>query len=385
MKAKNVLLIGIGIFATAFAASFAAMSLFPMSPFAKKESTPVVMNTATPTPIEVQNAAKSLPDFTAAAKHILPSIVSITTLMQGENWFGEKYIEPSGSGSGVVLSKDGHIVTNYHVVTSGQRTIADQIIVKFSNGDTVPAKLIGADPRADLAVLKVEYKELHPITIGDSESIQVGEWVIAAGNPLGFEQTVSVGIISSKGRPLKSQDYAIFIDGLQTDAAINKGNSGGALCDSQGRLVGINTMIASTDQGSVGIGFAIPINRVRTVVEELIKYGHARYGRIGISVRNDSSILGIEGIRQKLKEEVGATTEPPQQGVIVTEVFDGPAAKAGLRALDIITEINGKKMDATENYQVLMADKKPGDKLTVKVWSRGETKTLNITLDDGQV
>lgn len=385
MKAKNVLLIGIGIFATAFAASFAAMSLFPMSPFAKEESAPVVMNTVTPTPIEVQNAAKSLPDFTAAAKHILPSIVSITTLMQGENWFGEKYIEPSGSGSGVVLSKDGHIVTNYHVVTSGQRTIADQIIVKFSNGDTVPAKLIGADPRADLAVLKVDYKELHPITAGDSEAIQVGEWVIAAGNPLGFEQTVSVGIISSKGRPLKSQDYAIFIDGLQTDAAINKGNSGGALCDSQGRLVGINTMIASTDQGSVGIGFAIPINRVRTVVEELIKYGHARYGRIGISVRNDSSILGIEGIRQKLKEEVGATTEPPQQGVIVTEVFDGPAAKAGLRALDIITEINGEKMDATENYQVLMADKKPGDKLTVKVWSRGETKTLNITLDDGQV
>ncbi|MBX3113705.1 MAG: trypsin-like peptidase domain-containing protein [Fimbriimonadaceae bacterium] len=384
MKAKNVLLVGVGIFVTAFAASFAAMSLFPMSPFANKESSPIVMNSAPTTPIEVQDAAKSLPDFRAAAKHILPSIVSITTLMEGENWFGEKYIEPSGSGSGVILSKEGHIVTNYHVVTSGGRRIADQIIVKFSNGDTVPGKLIGADPRADLAVLKVDYQNLQPIGVGDSEAIEVGEWVIAAGNPLGFEQTVSVGIISSKGRPLKSQDYAIFVDGLQTDAAINKGNSGGALCDSQGRLVGINTMIASTDQGSVGIGFAIPINRVKDVVAELIKYGHARYGRIGISVRNDSSILGIDGIRKKLMEEVGATTEPPSKGVIVTEVYDGPATKAGLRTLDIMTEINGKKMNATEDYQVLMADKKPGDKLNVKVWSRGETKSLTITLDDGQ-
>jgi S1-C subfamily serine protease len=379
MKAGHVILVGLGLFGTVFAASLLAFNLVD-----KTRSTPpalVLNNNATPS-IQVQNSAKGLPDFRAASKQILPSIVSITTLMEGENWFGERYVEPSGTGSGVVISKNGHIVTNNHVVTSGGKRVADKIIVKFSSGDTAEAKVIGTDPRSDIAVLQVQSNNLTPIITGDSEALEVGQWVIAAGNPLGFEQTVSVGIVSNKGRPLKSEDYAIFIDGIQTDAAINKGNSGGALCDAEGRLIGINTMIASTDQGSVGIGFAIPVNRVQKVVDEIIKYGHARYGRIGIAVRSDSSILSIPQIRERLKAQVGAETNPPAQGVIISQVYEGPAAKAGLTSLDIITSINGIPMKATEDYQVFMADKKPGDQLKISYWSRGENKTVTVTLTD---
>ena len=378
MKAGQTILMGLGIFGIVFAGTYAAIKF---SGAAKASPPTFSLRTDTPT-IEVQNSARSLPDFRAASKQILPSIVSITTLMEGENWFGERFIEPSGSGSGVVLSKSGHIVTNNHVVTSGGRRLADKILVKFSNGDTVEAKIIGTDPRSDLAVLQVSGVELTPIITGDSEGLEVGQWVIAAGNPLGFEQTVSVGIVSNKGRPLKSDDYAIFVDGIQTDAAINKGNSGGALCDAEGRLVGINTMIASTDQGSIGIGFAIPVNRVKSVVDEIIKFGHARYGRIGIAVRSDSSILGISQIRSRLKQQVGAQTDPPSEGVIISQVFQGPAATAGLTPLDVITAINGKQMKATEDYQVFMADKKPGDQLKITVWSKGETKTVTVTLSD---
>ncbi len=377
MKSKILPLIGLAAVCFAVGAVIARLDGLPWS----SKQSPIVVNTSRPVPQEVQNSAKALPDFTAATKHILPSIVSVTTLMQGETWFGERFVEPSGTGSGVVLSADGHIVTNHHVIAAG-RGLADEILVKFSDGETIPAKVVGTDPRADIAVLKVERTDLVPITVGDSDTVEVGEWVIAAGNPLGFEQTVSVGIISSKGRPLQSADYAIFVDGLQTDAAINKGNSGGALCDSQGRLVGINTMIASTDQGSIGIGFAIPVNRVRSVVEDILQYGRARYGRLGISVRADSAILGIPQIRQQLQREVGSDSPPPEKGVIIVQVQPGPAQTAGIRPLDVIVAADGKPINATEDYQVFMADKKPGTKIKLKIWSRGQTRDVEVTLED---
>lgn len=330
-----------------------------------------------------QTPGVSVPDFRAAAKKILPSVVTVTTMVQGQNWFGEQYIEPAGTGSGVVLSKNGYIVTNNHVVTMGGRRKADQVMVKFADGKSVVAKIIGLDPRADLAVLKVERNDLTPIVVGDSASIEPGSWAIAAGNPLGFEQTISVGVISSLGRPLKSQDYAVFVDGIQTDAAINQGNSGGALCDVQGKLIGINTMIASTDQGSVGIGFAIPVNRVKSVVDDIIKYGHARYGRFGVAVMRDSSVLSMKSAREELVSLTGATSEPPTKGVLVQQVYEGgPAALAGLKRLDVITSINGKPMNETMDYQVFMAGRKPGEVLTLSVWSAGQTKTLKVTLDE---
>lgn len=381
MKPGHVILVGVGLFGVVFAASLFAFKVGA----ATQPATSIRVNPGSASAVEVQNAAKALPDFRAAAKKILPSVVSVTTLMEGENWFGEKFIEPSGTGSGVVLSADGHIVTNNHVVTAGGSRVADKIIVKFSDGTTAEAKVIGTDPRSDIAVLQVKADGLSPIAVGDSDSLDVGQWAIAAGNPLGFEQTVSVGIVSNTKRPLKTDDYAIFVDGIQTDAAINHGNSGGALCDSEGRLIGINTMIASTDNGSVGIGFAIPVNRVKAVVDEILKFGRARYGRIGIAVRSDSSILGIAQVRARLKAQTGAQVDPPSEGVIVSQVFQGPAAQAGLQPLDVIIEINGKPMKQTEDYQVFMADKKPGAELKVKVWSRGQSKTISVTLGDDQV
>ncbi len=331
----------------------------------------------------VQAAGATVPDFRAAAKRILPSIVSITTLNEGENWFGERFIEPAGSGSGVVISKSGYIVTNNHVVTMGGRRLADKIVVKFHDGKSEEASLVGRDPRADIAVLKVKRQDIAPVTMGDSANLEPGEWAIAAGNPLGFEQTISVGVVSSLGRPLRSQDYAVFVDGIQTDAAINQGNSGGALCDSQGRLVGINTMIASTDQGSVGIGFAIPVNRVKSVVDDIVKYGHAKYGRIGLAVRNDSSVLSVPAARRQLMQIVQTTSEPPSKGVLVQQVYqNGPAALAGVRRWDVLTSINGKPMNETMDYQVYMSDKKPGESLTIVLWSAGETKTVKVTLDE---
>jgi S1-C subfamily serine protease len=380
MKIGSIVLAGLGIFAVVFAGTWTALKFKPQA----QTADPILIPTVTAPTLEVQNAAKTLPDFRAAAKVILPSIVSITTLVEGENWFGERFIEPSGSGSGVVLSKSGHIITNYHVISSNRRQAA-RILVKFSDGKTSEAKLIGSDSRSDIAVLKVERPDLTPIQVGDSTKLEVGEWVVAAGNPLGFEQTVSVGIVSSKGRPLKSDDYAIFVDGIQTDAAINKGNSGGALCDAQGRLVGINTLIASTDQGSIGIGFAIPVNRVQSVVDEILKYGRARYGRIGLIIHNNSNLLAIERFRQQFARQVGSESEPPSKGIVIARVLEGPAAEAGIQPLDIITKIDDKPMDEIENYQVFMANKKPGEKLTISVWRQGQTKAITVTLTEAQI
>ncbi len=371
---------GMALFAIVFAGAYGAMVWFNQTKGTEK---PLIVYKSDPgANLAVQNAG-ALPDFRSAVQKILPSVVSIDTLVQGENWFGEQVIEPTGSGSGVVLSQNGYIVTNNHVVTNGGRRVADRIIVKFKDGTSEEATIVGRDPRSDLAVLKVNRNDLTPVTVGDSAKLEVGEWTIAAGNPLGFEHTISVGVVSSIGRPLQSSDSAIFVDGIQTDAAINQGNSGGALCDSEGRLIGINTMIATTDQGSIGIGFAIPANRVRAVVDDIIKFGRARYGRVGVSVRRDSSILTIPRARQQLMEIVGTTTEPPEEGVLVQQVFDGgPAARAGLKPLDIILSIDGKETKETRDYQVIMANKKPGDQIKLKVWSAGQAKDLTVTLDD---
>ncbi|MDI9635093.1 trypsin-like peptidase domain-containing protein [Kamptonema cortianum] len=381
MEASKSILKGAGLFLLVFSAVYGGLWLYDKQ---KGEQPPLIYRVEQPIAVNSQNSGAIPADFRASVKKILPSIVSIDTLVAGEDFFGRRFISPTGSGSGVVLSADGYIVTNNHVVTvnNGRRAV-DRVIVKFDDGKSVEAKIIGRDPRADVAVLKVDKAGLQPIAIGDSSSLEVGQWVIAAGNPLGFEHTISVGVVSSIGRPLQSQANAVFVDGIQTDAAINQGNSGGALCDAQGRLIGINTMIASTDQGSVGIGFAIPANRVRQVVDDLIKFGRARYGRIGISVRSDSSILSMANVRRELMRQVGASTEPPSTGVLILDVFmNGPAYKAGLRPLDVIQSLNGKAVSSTMDYQIFMADKKPGEKIQVKVWSAGQTKTVTVTLDE---
>jgi len=313
-------------------------------------------------------------------------VVSIDTQSQGEDFFGRRFVQQSGSGSGVVISEDGYVVTNNHVVSDRGRQV-DRVAVVFSDGKSLEAEIVGRDPRSDIAVLKVNQNGLKPISIGNSDKLEIGEWVIAAGNPLGYRNTISVGVVSSKGRPLAAEDSAIFVDGIQTDAAINQGNSGGALCDANGNLVGINVAIASNSGGSIGIGFAIPVNRMKAVVDDIIKDGFVKYGTTGFFVRDDSGlILNLNRYRQQLKRAVGTDAEPPQEGVVIGQIASGsPAARVGIRTLDVILSVNGKAMKELKDYQVFIADKRPGEKLEVKLWSAGTEKTVSVVLAESLV
>lgn len=378
MTGKQLLTVGAVVLVACFGGAFAALQASKF--FDKKQDpSPIFVKGDTLTAIPVQNSAAA-PDFRAASKRILESVVSIDTQSTGEDFFGRR-IRNSSSGSGVVVSQEGYIVTNNHVVTDRGRLV-DRLAVTFANGESVEGKIIGHDPRSDLAVIKVEKSGLKPIEIGDSDSLEIGEWLIAAGNPFGYHNTISVGVVSSKGRPLTSQDSAIFVDGIQTDAAINPGNSGGALCDSTGRLVGINVAIASQGGGSNGIGFAIPVNRMKQVVDDIVKTGAVQYGDPGFTVRQDSGlILGLGRYRRQLMQAVNTTAEPPQQGVIVADIRNGgSAAKAGLQPLDILLAVNGKPLKELGDYQVFIADKRPGEKVEFKVWSAGKEKTVSLQL-----
>ena len=230
-------------------------------------------------------------DFREAAKKVTPSVVSVDQYNHVQTWFGDEgQLRETGQGSGVVLSRNGIIVTNNHVVevaNDPDHSIVEQVKVRLQDKRSFTAKVVGRDRRADLAVLKIDANDLQPIEIGDSSKLEIGQWVVAVGNPLGFANTLSVGVVSSLGRTLGLEN-SLLIDGIQTDAAINPGNSGGALTDAAGQLVGINSAIASGNGGSVGIGFAIPVNTVRRVVDQILKFGYAKYGDLGIEYSNRS-------------------------------------------------------------------------------------------------
>src|SRR5205809_1967260 len=227
-------------------------------------------------------------------------------------------------GSGVIVTNEGHIITNNHVVTDRQGNQVDQIEVKLSDGRTQKARLIGADDQVDVAVLKIDDPGVKPLKLADSDMVQPGDFVLAIGNPLGFEETVTDGIISSKGRPNRSDSFA---DLLQTNAAINPGNSGGPLINLRGEVIGINTVIASTTGGSQGLGFAIPSNTIRTALESLLKQGRIIRGYLGIQT----------GASQR------GAGDSDTGGVTVGEVLSGsPAEQAGLQQGDVIRKFDGR-------------------------------------------
>jgi S1-C subfamily serine protease len=346
----------------------------------------VVERVVTPGGVMLPASGPAAPDFREAARRVMPSVVSIDVYVEGRTWTNELVQQKASSGSGVIISKDGYVVTNSHVVMGQSfrgRRIPDRVDVVLSDGRLLPAKLVGTDPRADLAVLKVEAEGLQPIEIGDSSKLEVGQWVVAVGNPLGYENTLSVGVVSSVGRPLPGNRQAVFIDGIQTDAAINMGNSGGALCDAAGALVGINTAIASIGGGSIGIGFAIPVNRMRQVVDDIVEFGRAKYGTLGVTVYAPYSAIRDPRTRQRLAELVGTTKEPPANGVILETVAEGSAAaRAGLKELDVLTEIGGRPVRSMEDFLVVITPKRPGDTVELTVWSKGETRKASVRLDD---
>jgi serine protease Do len=268
-----------------------------------------------------------------------------------------------GVGSGVIVTADGYILTNDHVVDG-----ADEVKVALQDGREFTAKVIGTDPKTDVAVLKVDATNLPFIEIADSDKIEVGDIVLAIGNPFGIGQTVTSGIVSATDRANMGLDYEDFI---QTDAAINPGNSGEALVDAEGRLIGINTAIISRSGGNQGIGFAVPTNLARDVMESLIKYGKVQRGYLGIVIQDVTPALAKEF---KLKASHGA---------LVGDVTPkGPADKAGFASGDVVIEFNGKPVLDSRHLKLEVGRTLPGSTVTVQVQRDGATKELKVTLQE---
>jgi Do/DeqQ family serine protease len=273
-----------------------------------------------------------------------------------------------GLGSGVIISADGYILTNNHVVEE-----ADELKVQLNDGRELTAKVVGTDPKTDIAVIKIDADKLPALTIADSDRIRVGDVVFAIGNPLGVGQTVTMGIISATGRRVGIlSEVAGYEDFIQTDASINRGNSGGALVDAKGRLIGINSAIISNNQGSIGIGFAIPLNLARAVMKSLIETGTVARGYLGVSTNPDP-------LNAELAESLGLPKDT--KGVIVTEVTaKSAAAKAGLKREDVITAINDKPVASRDDLRLMVAQLAPGTKVSVKLFRDGKPLSIDVTL-----
>jgi Do/DeqQ family serine protease len=268
-----------------------------------------------------------------------------------------------GVGSGVIVNSQGYILTNHHVVDG-----ALEIKVELTDQRTFTAKLVGSDAPSDLAVLKIDATNLPTLTLGDSDKVRVGDPVLAVGNPLGIGQTVTSGIVSAKGRTTGLSDGS-FEDFLQTDAAINRGNSGGALVNTTGELIGINSQILSPSGGSIGIGFAIPSNMARTVMDQLMKTGKVRRGMLGVTIQSVDSDLA------------SSLNLPAARGAIVTSVTDGgPAARAGIKRGDVITAIDRQPVVDNNSLRNIVASKTPGSNVEVTAVRNGGDQKFQVAL-----
>lgn len=268
-----------------------------------------------------------------------------------------------GVGSGVIVNSEGYILTNHHVVDG-----ALEVKVELTDNRTFTAKLVGSDPPSDLAVLKIDAKDLPTLSLGDSDKVRVGDFVLAVGNPLGIGQTVTSGIVSAKGRATGLSDGS-FEDFLQTDAAINRGNSGGALVNTIGELIGINSQILSPSGGNIGIGFAIPSNMAKVVMDQLMKTGKVRRGMLGVTIQSIDSDLA-----QSLNL-------PAARGAIVTSVSnDGPAEKAGIKRGDVITAVNKQTVVDNNSLRNLVASIPPGSNVEVTALRNGRDQNFQVAL-----
>ena len=316
------------------------------------------------------------------------AVVNINTAVMGINWFLEPVPQEGGSGSGSIIDKRGYVVTNVHVIED-----AYKIYISLSDGTQYEGKVIGTDEASDISVIKFEPPagvELKTIPFGNSENLKVGQKVLAIGNPFGFERTLTTGIVSGLGRPIKNSNNVIIRNMIQTDTAINPGNSGGPLLDTQGRMIGINTMIYSTSGSSAGIGFAVPINTAKRVVSDLIQYGKVRRGAIdGTLVQLTSSIANYAKLRVS-------------QGLLVSDLADDSLAlKAGLQpgteavqygsrfnsttiflGGDVIIGVDGTQVTSLADYYSLLESKKPGDTVTLTIVRNNKQMNLKIILDE---
>jgi putative serine protease PepD len=292
------------------------------------------------------------------AARVTPAVVSIEVRVG----------QAGATGSGVVVeADDGYIVTNNHVVSGADGVEGAEIRAVFSDGSGSAARIVGRDPASDIAVLKVEKPGLVPAQLGDSADVVVGDPVVAIGSPLGLAGTVTTGIVSALERPVRlsgeGSDTNAVISAVQTDAPINPGNSGGALVDATGAVIGINTAIASVGGGSVGLGFAIPIDTVRDIAEQLISTGRAVHAALGINARS--------------------VTDGTRDGALVLNVEPGSAAaKAGIREQDVVIEVEGKAVGSSEELVVAVDSHDPGDTVTVEIVRGGSSREVEATLDE---
>lgn len=278
---------------------------------------------------------------------------------------GPREFQTQSLGSGFIISADGYIMTNAHVVDA-----ADEVTVKLSDKREFKAKVIGADRRTDMALLKIEASGLPSVKFGDPSKLKVGEWVVAIGSPFGFENTVTAGIVSAKGRSLPQENFVPFI---QTDVAVNPGNSGGPLFNMRGEVVGINSQIYSRTGGFMGLSFAIPIDVASDVAQQLRTVGRVTRGRIGVV---------IQPVTKELAESFGL---PRAQGALVNSVEKGgPAEKAGIEPGDVILRFDGKAVNSSEDLPRIVGNTKPGAKTTVQVWRNKAARDLQVTVAELQ-
>ncbi|GIW40049.1 MAG: peptidase [Candidatus Binatia bacterium] len=329
----------------------------------------------------------ALPDFTVLAEKLGPAVVNISTTSKAtafgssESPFGPedpfhefwKRFEPffgpfpprpvpqKSLGSGFLINRDGYILTNNHVIED-----AEEITVRLNDETEYAARIVGRDPKTDIAVIRIEGNfDIEPVVMGDSDALKVGEWVMAIGNPFGLDHTVTVGIVSAKGRFIGQGSYDNFI---QTDAAINPGNSGGPLINLEGKVVGINTAIFSRTGGNIGIGFAIPINLAKDILPDLIEKGKVTRGWLGVL---------IQKVTPDIAESLGL--EEPR-GALVADVLEGPAREAGIKVGDVIVEFDGHAIRESSDLPLLVARTRPGKKVKVKVIRDGKPRTLEVTI-----
>ncbi len=334
-------------------------------------------------PIAGVAQVQGLPDFTELVEKQGPAVVNVSTTSAPRSGpqspvpeddpfydffrrFGPpqpRDYEARSLGSGFIISADGYILTNAHVVEA-----AEDITVKLNDKREFKAKIIGADKRTDVAVIKIEASGLQAVKIGDPERLRVGEWVLAIGSPFGFESTVTAGIISAKGRSLPQENYVPFI---QTDVAINPGNSGGPLFNLKGEVVGINSQIYSRTGGFMGLSFAIPIDVAMDITNQLRTAGRVSRGRIGVV---------IQEVTKELAESFGL---PKASGALVNSVEKGgPADKAGLEPSDVILKFDGKPVNSSSDLPRIVAQTRPGSRATMQIWRKGAAKDFTVTVGE---
>ena len=356
-------------------------------------------NPSSPTPVVASAPAGQPVDLTYAAEKALPCVVYIKNTQNSKvqtveysDPFEDFFSDPFGgffgrgqggnggkrqrqvqtpkrtaAGSGVIISADGYIVTNNHVVDG-----ADELMVTLNDNKEYSARIIGADATTDLALIKIDAKNLPAIQIANSDDVKIGEWVLAVGNPLGLNNTVTAGIVSAKARSMNTGGVTSMI---QTDAAINQGNSGGALVNTAGALIGINAMLASPTGSNIGYGFAIPTTIMNKVVDDIKKYGTVQRAMIGIQGSDVNTYVDSE------KEKGNEVDLGTMEGIYIAKIVDdGAAADAGLKEGDVITHIDGQKVTQFGELQGILAQKRPGDKINITYLRKKSKKTATLTL-----